>query len=210
MHCADFSKDGQGLVFSLSIFLTSAELTEVLSGLSLCFMNKGEKQQKQNKSSGLQVSAGEGGTNSRASRCAVAGCREGRGCGKVLDTGTALAPKPSPCPGCKVPPGTGSELWRTKSNFPATKKSSARPPPSRRVKQGRQFPAPGCPPRRRSAGKGEGAAVAVSAGTIHCRATVRFAVCPLITIKPRFLFVFQGASSMWHCFLGLSCGWANP
>lgn len=96
-----------------------------------------------------------------------------------------------------------------KSNLPATKKSLVRPPHGRWVKEGCQFPAPSCSPPSQTGGEGEGAAVAVSAGTIHWRATVRFAVCPLITIKPRFLFVFQGASSMWHCFLGLSCGWAN-
>lgn len=76
-------------------------------------MKKGEKQQKQNNSSGLQVSARERGTGHRqtgAPRCVMASCRKGQGCLQVLDTGTVLTLEPSPCPGCKVPPVTGSEL----------------------------------------------------------------------------------------------------
>lgn len=44
--------------------------------------------------------------------------------------------------------------------------------------------------------------MAVSAGTIHWRATELFAVCPLITIKPWFLFVFQGADFNVALLLG--------
>lgn len=100
-------------------------------------------------------------------------CRKGQGSLKVLDTGTVLTLKPTPCPGCKVPPVTGYELQRPKSNLPATKKSWVRA-----VGKGAlPVPTPSRSPPGQSAGKGEGAALAESAGTIHGepRCALRFA-----------------------------------